>query len=105
MSYITVKDMNEVTHFIQTKNVVNLSFTEAEATFTLVCGPMLKEVVAKEILTDINDLGNQYPAKYYSLPDSSYIDDRGIQHRLEFRPIVSLIKTLTFELFNDRAKG
>ena len=55
MSYITVKDMNEVTHLIQTKNVVNLSFTEAEATFTLVCGPMLKEVVAKEILTDYRD--------------------------------------------------
>ena len=57
MSYITVKDMNEVTHLIQTKNVVNLSFT----------------------------------------------DGIGIQHRLEFRPIVPLIKTLTFDLFNDRA--
>lgn len=103
MSYITVKDMNEVTHLIQTKNVVNLSFTEAEATFTLVCGPMLKEVVAKEILTDLNDLGNKYIAKHYSLPDSSYTDGIGIQHRLEFHPIVPLIKTLTFDLFNDRA--
>lgn len=94
MSYITLKDMNEVTHLIQTKNVANLSFTEAEATFTVVCGPMLKEVVAKEILTDLNDLGNQYPA-------SSYTDGRGIQHRLEFRPIIPLIKALTFDLFND----
>lgn len=101
MRYITIKDINEVTHLIQTKHVANLSFTEAEATFTVVCGPMLKEVVAREILTDFNDLGNQYPAKYYSLPDSSYTDGRGIQHRLEFRPIVPIIKALTFELFND----
>ena len=101
MSYITVKDMGEVTHLIQTKHVASFSFTEAEATFTVVCGPMVKEVVAKEILTDLNDLGYQYPAKYYSLPDSSYTDGRGIQHRLEFRPIVPLIKALTFDLFND----
>ena len=33
MSYITVKYMNEVTHLIQTKNVVNLSFTEADDLF------------------------------------------------------------------------
>ena len=101
MSYITVKDTKEVTHLIQTKHVASLSFTEEEATFTAVFGPMVKEVVAKEILTDLNDLGNQYPAKYYSLPDSSYTDDKGIQHRLEFRPIIPLIKALTFVLFND----
>lgn len=101
MSYITVNDMNEVTHLIQTKHVASLSFIDKEVTFTIICGPMLKEVVAREILTDLNDLGNQYPAKYYSLPDSSYTDGRGIQHRLEFRPIVPLIKALTFDLFND----
>ena len=100
MSYITVKDMNEVTHLIQIKHIASLSFTEDEVTFAVTYGPMAKEIVAKEILTDLNDLGNQYPAKYFSLPDSSYTDGRGIQHKLEFRPIVPLIKALTFDLFN-----